>query len=73
MGLEIPKEEESPRKKKDEVREPRTKEELEGLEKLAETETRIYKLYRDYQVNDLKREKQAAFQAIKVIRKDRQD
>lgn len=57
MGLEVPKEEESLRKIKEEVREPRTEKELEGLKKLAETETRVYKLYRDYQVNDLKREK----------------
>lgn len=62
MGLEVTNDEkESPerpgRKKEQEQVVPRTKEELQGLEKLAETETRIYKLYRDYAVNDLKREK----------------
>ena len=49
MGLEVPKEEDNPKKRdRDEPREPRTQDELKVLGKLEETETRIYKLYRDY-------------------------
>ena len=46
----------------------RTEEELKVLEDLAQEETRIYKLYKDYAVNDLKRDKKNAIEGIKKIK-----
>lgn len=38
---------------------------MEVLKELASEETRIYKLYKDYAVNDLKRDKKNAIEGIK--------
>jgi shikimate kinase len=46
----------------------RTAEESKALEELASEETRIYKLYKDYAVNDLKRDKKTAIEGIKRIK-----
>lgn len=46
----------------------KTKKELEKLAQNAEVESRIYKLYRDYTQNDLKREKKNAFMALRNMR-----
>ena len=46
----------------------RSVEEAKALEELAEEETRIYKLYKDYAINDLKRDKKTAIDGIKRIK-----
>lgn len=46
----------------------RTEKELKVLEELANEETRIYKLYKDYAINDLKRDKKNAIEGIKQIK-----
>jgi hypothetical protein len=43
----------------------RTEDEKKVLKDLAQEETRIYKLYKDYAVNDLKRDKKNAIEGIK--------
>ena len=48
----------------------RTSKEIKVLEELAEEETRIYKLYKDYTINDLKRDKKTAMEGIKKIKKE---
>lgn len=48
----------------------RTSKEIKVLEELAEEETRIYKLYKDYTINDLKRDKKTAMEGIKRIKQE---